>query len=342
MRIYGWTRKTGGVAHYRIHEPLRALALRGHQITTGNELDLRTIRDFDVIIMSVVGDNEASEGWEKLATLPGRPKMVYDIDDDVWNWRPGLKQYEYWEGPDGEEALRNVQSGIACADAVITPSAVLADRLYELNGNMHVIENYVPEWLTRLPVRRPDRFTIGYQGGDTHRFDIQHVLPGVIRFLGMNQRTRLSLWGVDKYEGIFSDRVTHHPWTRNVNAYYRSLTMSVGLAPLENIPFNRAKSNIKLKEYMALGIPYIASAGMPMYEELHDAYPGGDLIPTYRESKPTHQNWYAALNRAYSWYKHAHDGYGYIENSMQSVRNHMRRHHTVEGNAYRWETVFNG
>ncbi len=33
----------------------------------------------------------------------------------------------------------------------------------------------------------------------------------------------------------------------------------IGLAPLADIPFNRARSNVKLKEYGAVGVPWLAS-----------------------------------------------------------------------------------
>jgi hypothetical protein len=36
--------------------------------------------------------------------------------------------------------------------------------------------------------------------------------------------------------------------------------MDIGIAPLRNMPFNEAKSEIKLLEYSASGIPWVASA----------------------------------------------------------------------------------
>ena len=43
--------------------------------------------------------------------------------------------------------------------------------------------------------------------------------------------------------------------------------MDIGLVPLNNIPFNHAKSTIKGLEYTAAGIPFIASYS-PEYELL--------------------------------------------------------------------------
>ena len=36
-------------------------------------------------------------------------------------------------------------------------------------------------------------------------------------------------------------------------------SFDVGIAPIADIPFNRAKSNVKVKEYAAMGVPWLAS-----------------------------------------------------------------------------------
>lgn len=257
VRVYGWVRSTGGVSWYRVQEPLRGLALLGHEVSHGPDLNFGKLPDYDVIVTSVHGEAHASEGWETLARLPVRPLMVYDIDDDVWNFREGLHQYDYWQDA---ELLRNVQSCIACADIVTTPSPVLAEIMSALNPNVHVYGNYVPQWLTEMWIgARASRFTIGYQGGDTHRYDIATIGPEVLQFLGDNLDTRMSVWGAATYDGLYPERVDLVPWEKDIRRYYMSLRMSVGLAPLEDMVFNYAKSGLKAVEYAALGIPCLAT-----------------------------------------------------------------------------------
>jgi glycosyltransferase involved in cell wall biosynthesis len=41
--------------------------------------------------------------------------------------------------------------------------------------------------------------------------------------------------------------------------YPKLLTMDIGVAPLKDTPFNHAKSEIKLMEYSASGIPWVAT-----------------------------------------------------------------------------------
>jgi glycosyltransferase involved in cell wall biosynthesis len=51
-----------------------------------------------------------------------------------------------------------------------------------------------------------------------------------------------------------SDRVHVTPWQLNHDTYWRTLSMDVGIGPLRNTPFNRAKSSLRAVEYAALGV----------------------------------------------------------------------------------------
>ena len=53
-------------------------------------------------------------------------------------------------------------------------------------------------------------------------------------------------------------------------------TFDVGIAPLDDIPFNRARSSVKVKEYAAAGVPWLASPIGP-YRELGEKQ-GGRLV----------------------------------------------------------------
>ena len=50
-----------------------------------------------------------------------------------------------------------------------------------------------------------------------------------------------------------------------MNRYHLLFTFDIGLVPLNDIPFNRAKSFIKGLEYTASGITFVAQA-LPEYE----------------------------------------------------------------------------
>jgi glycosyltransferase involved in cell wall biosynthesis len=75
-----------------------------------------------------------------------------------------------------------------------------------------------------------------------------------------------------------------------VNWITRQNRWDIGLAPLADTGFNRAKSSIKALDYAALGLPTLAS-DMSVYRGSIADGPGGLLAPNTAEA------WYAATSR---------------------------------------------
>jgi glycosyltransferase involved in cell wall biosynthesis len=189
----------------------------------------------------------------------GRHTLVFDIDDDNWNWQKGTQQYEYWT----EERLYQMEQNIILASVVTTPSERFAEYLRQLNRNVVVIPNSVPIWLTRILPPRSDRpFVIGWEGAPHHISDLTLIWEAVFKFMLRHSDVQFWLWGPNHFEELppqLESRIRCFPWQRSVPDYYRSLDMDVALAPLLNSPFNETKSAIRVQEHSALGIPVIAS-----------------------------------------------------------------------------------
>lgn len=66
--------------------------------------------------------------------------------------------------------------------------------------------------------------------------------------------------------GIPPERYTHSP-LQPLDHYHEMFSFDIGLVPLNDIPFNRAKSNLKGLEYACSGIPFVAQ-GLQEYEAL--------------------------------------------------------------------------
>lgn len=266
MRIFGWSSGKGGVHWYRIREPLRGLALRGHTTVQGIAMfDGGNLHDWDVLLAHGVHQAVPSQGWRKLAEL-GRHFLVYDIDDDHWNWHPGTEQARYWT----PSRLIQVEENLIAADLVTTPSRTFAEVLRQLNHHVAVVPNTVPRWLTRIspPRRGDDRFVVGWEGSPHHLDDLTLIWGPLIRFMLRHPDVHFHAWGPSAFEelpGALEGRVRTFPFTRDVPSYYRSLDMDVCLAPLEPTAFNQTKSAIRVQEHSALGIPIIASQG-PAYD----------------------------------------------------------------------------
>lgn len=259
MRVFGWSNAIGGVHHYRIREPLRGMSLRGHETRTLPVATLEVFEQWDVVLVRGLHHPRNSMLWQFASEAGKHALLVYDLDDDIWGWPPGSKEDEYWTDSRREMAERNIQ----CADLVTCPTSAMADVLSELNPRVAVLPNTIPERLLQLLPQQQDSFIIGWQGAQQHIKDLEIVYNPILRFMLRHTDVELHLWGPANFEqylpGI-ADRIFCYAWTPRVWDHYTRLNMTIGLAPIDPTErFNETKSDIKLREYAALGIPFIAS-----------------------------------------------------------------------------------
>lgn len=292
MRVYGWNAGTGGCGWYRVREPLRGMSLLNIDTAWGAALDEEIVSSYDTILVHILWQEAESEAWEILAR-EGAHKLVFDIDDDVWQYDSSTENAKHYT----PERLARVERNIRISSLVTTPSETLAQRIYErgLHDKIWILPNYVPESVLSLPRQLPDSFTVGYQGAPQHKIDLELINEELYKFLVKSQDAKLRFYGPGeiKAPGWPTDRLEFFPWESDVMRYYSSLAMHVGIAPLTRIPFNDAKSAIRAVEYSALGIPAIYSNRDPYRSWVIDGV-NGFIVP---DDEP--REWSRRLSRFY-------------------------------------------
>lgn len=258
MRIFGWSNAAGGVHHYRIREPLRSLSLRGHFTKSLPAVTAELFETWDVVLVRGLHHPQNSLLWRWAAEM-GKPALrVYDLDDDIWAWNSGSEEDRYWTDQRRLEAELNIQA----ADLVTTPSDSLAGILAELNPRVAVLPNTIPERLLQLIPEHHEGFVIGWQGARQHVRDLQTIYAPILRFMLRHSDVQFHVWGPHgtlDFPDALASRIVTYPWINSVWGHYYRLNMDVGLAPLNEDTFNATKSDIRIREYAALGIPFIAS-----------------------------------------------------------------------------------
>jgi glycosyltransferase involved in cell wall biosynthesis len=156
----------------------------------------------------------------------------------------------------------------------------------------------------------PDRILIGWGGSSTHRTDFALAWPGLRRLLLQRQDVCFATMGTAHHvndpalgrierrgqlAGLAWLEMDQHPWS----AYWARVGyFDVGLAPLERNTFNAAKSWIKILEYAAMGVPFVASAS-PEYRRFwevgHGLRPRPDSFSVLVSHDAGEHVWYAAL-----------------------------------------------
>lgn len=266
--VFGWLADRTGCGTIRIMQPLDTLT----EETGISTLYSEKINTKGFMPKVIVGQRVCKDGpsrlWQHVAGNEQRPKLVFEVDDDLWNidstnalahaWFIGgydrkTKEYTDVQG--------NLRDNIMAADRVTVTTQALANIVSEWNDDVVIVPNHMPAWV--LDWKRPqrDRVTVGWMGSSTHSMDWDQADSQVKRFMLRNPDLQFHLIG-----GSYSEKFQLHPgqlvetpWIEGVEAVWKAVDFDIALAPLRPHLFNQSKSNLKALEAAALGIPIIAS-----------------------------------------------------------------------------------
>jgi glycosyltransferase involved in cell wall biosynthesis len=223
------------------------------------------LRGFDVVHVFRYHERETRRAIRALRDAGCA--IVWDNDDDL----------------SSPNKLRSAQTHaqlvemLQLAHVVTTTSPVLAEQ-YRAWGaaEAHVVENYLPDSYAAERPPRGSGITIGWTAAGEHAYDLKQldIRATLERRLAAHPELRVVSAGLqlglppDRY--TYTEVVQYHELARYVGSF------DIGIAPIADIPFNRAKSNVKVKEYAAMGVPWLASPIGP-YAQLGEKQ-GGRLV----------------------------------------------------------------
>jgi glycosyltransferase involved in cell wall biosynthesis len=289
--IVYWLADNTGCGQYRCLLPGEALRERGHTVTADETVNMNWIDNADVFVGQRIGKPGPSVLWQAVARDESRTaKLVYELDDDVFALadEPSNPNHRTWPA-----LLGNVKANLACADAVTVSTDRLASVVSEhTSAPVHVVPNAVPDALLdkMLPLRVQPR-TLGWSGSATHDGDWAHDdnASRIVNWLANSRTAQHDQWLLRTLGSQPAplddalDRETKRVWHLHANGtpslwrYYILINrwFDIGLAPLAPSEFNRSKSDLRLLELAALGIPWIASDFGPYAYGTPDTARGG-------------------------------------------------------------------
>lgn len=271
----------GGCTYYRCYLPMHASGMQaamgkpawisqyGFGVQEGNG---KATFGYNIIVLKQLMDRWLPHQIEVAQSLGQR--IIVDIDDFYHDLHPANSAYEKTDPEKNKVRNRAIfEQIIRMADTVTVSTPTLLEFYREWNPNIHMVRNAVyPAQFNRRKVSR-ETPVIGWVGALGYRSgDIETLKDWLPDFLKDNDLTFLHAGHVPSM-GSFADmadidpkRITTLPM-QPMNRYHLLFKMDIGLVPLNDIPFNRAKSFIKGLEYTASGIPFVAQ-GLPEYELL--------------------------------------------------------------------------
>ena len=263
MRIAYLANAATGNGFYRATAPMAALAeYRGHEVIVlapeAGEAALRQLPGIDVLHIHRFAE-DLTVRFAREAKQHGAA-VVWDNDDDMGAVPKGTPGYRKVGGMAWERRLAGMRRIFQLADLVTAPSAALVARLREYGArHAEVIENYLPdEFLLRSRPAQPG-VEIGWIAGLEHQVDVEAIpiRAALQRVLEERPEVRVTSFGLGL--GLPRDRYRHVNVVNLMELTRTAGTFDIGIAPLSDIAMNRARSNVKLKEYSAAGACWLAS-----------------------------------------------------------------------------------
>jgi O-antigen biosynthesis protein len=203
--------------------------------------------------------------------------LILDLDDALFALP--AEHPERWRYAPSIPALEHL---LAAADLCVFSTATLAAQCQQFGGPHAVLPNGLDVEAWAGPERFPRAEGEGplqllYMGSRTHDSDLALILPELDALAARDpQAFRLTLvGGVSQplqrpWLSVIEVRRGCRRYPRFVRWLRRLPRHDLGLAPLVANPFNAAKSDVKLLDYAALGLPALCSPG-PAYQGLLDA-----------------------------------------------------------------------
>ena len=270
MRVAVHPCDNGGCGWYRLRWPAEVLQAEGHDVVVTNELNayhdtvtgrmISPVVDADVVVLQRPLVQAVVEAIPRLQSQG--VAVVVEVDDD-FHALPKGHGARRGTSVENDPTYNRMWLRKACerADLVTVTTPALAER-YGAHGRVAVLPNLVPASYLSVPSTPPRKSapTVGWTGSVvTHVGDLDvmgGVIPGVLAETG----ARFVSWGVGLTEQALGVKGRVRPWADLRGAYPRQVAdLDVGLVPLADNAFSRAKSALKGTEYAALGVPFVTS-----------------------------------------------------------------------------------
>jgi glycosyltransferase involved in cell wall biosynthesis len=210
----------------------------------------------DTVIVQHYLKNKQLAALQDWSTAPGRPFIVYTIDDLITN----MAESNSLRLNIPANARTRLKYALARCDRMVVSTDFLAESYRHLIKDIRVVPNRLEKeiWLPlRSRKRTGKKPRIGWAGGRTHQDDLQLLKEVIEQTLGEADWIFFGMCP-DEIRPLLSE---YHPYTTLAEYPSRlaALNLDIAVAPLAQIPFNQAKSNLRLLEYGILGIPVVCS-----------------------------------------------------------------------------------
>lgn len=283
-------RDDGGCGFFRCRQPanfIKRIGLAETQTVMINPTTEQLLWS-DLVILQNIGSVESSNIAQFL--LKNKIPYIVEIDDFIHHVSPhNLAGYPAWN-PSTLYIHRAMETAKA-AFALTVSTNQLAREYFAYNPTIYVIPNYLDreKWDNPIVKRNDGKIRIGWAGGNAHADDLKMVSKVIHKIVKEGKgKIIFETIGMTNHEleGVFSfkefnafcprceyEGELHHFPGEPIDIYplvLASKGWDIALAPVIDNSFGNCKSDLKIKEYVALGVSVVASPVVPYREVVYN------------------------------------------------------------------------
>lgn len=285
---------------------------------------------YKTVVLKLIMDRSTPRQIEIAKSLGQR--IIVDIDDYYEGLTPANKAY-FTTHPEMNKLTNrdNYQEVIDRADTLTVSTPFLLEHHQKTHPDVRMVRNGVNMDMFTRRNHKGSKPVLGWTGATNYRnTDLEQLREWLPDFLEQHDLT-IHHAGHSVDAPSFSE-LTGVPWRRittsplvPMNQYPDGFRFDIGIVPLNDIPFNHAKSSIKGLEYVAAGIPFVAS-DLPEYRALHEDGVGAIAA--------TPEQWVAALEALLNT--------NYRNKTASREYSIVRQKHSILARSNDWQSVFTG
>ncbi len=301
-------RDDGGCGFFRCIQPANYIKRMGLADTEVfiREVPREKLLQADLVVIQDTGSPTGTQTAQ--FCLAHKIPYITEFDDFVQHVSPhNLHGYPAWNP--GTLYIHRAMEMAKAAMGITVSTNQLAREYFPYNPTIYVVPNYLDEekWVNPITKRNDGKIRIGWCGGNAHGDDLkmiskvlhkivkEHKGNVVFETLGMTKQELAGVFPFSEFSAScphcgYEGELHHYPG-ESQNDYpfvLASKGWDLAVAPVIDNSFGNAKSDLKIKEYSAAGIPIIASPIVP-YREAAASNAQVVFASTFEE-------WYNGLN----------------------------------------------
>jgi len=205
-----------------------------------------------------------------------KKSVIYDFDDAIFlqNYNIANRFYRVLKFPSKTKEI------IKMASMVIVPNVFLKEYTGKFNEHVYIIPTPIDTDKFKIAAKSPNKLVIGWVGSFTTASYLK-VVFNAMQQLSKKYDFVLKVFGAGEIISIPGVKIENHDWhLKEEVEYFQSI--DIGIYPLIDTLWARGKAGFKAIQYMAVGVPVVASSVGMVKDFIEDGV-NGYLVKTEEE-----------------------------------------------------------